>query len=372
MPIPPDLYDAPGPFATVYLDASRSTESGATEVELRWRDTRVELERDGAGGADLDALEAAVQQDRSTPGRHGLALVATGGNAVFVADLPRPPARPGGRWAPLPHLMPYLAATTQQVRHVLVVADRAGADIGLERSGIVVSQESVGGQQAYPLHRTATSDWSEWHFQNRVENTWRANARDVAAEVAKHVASTGARLVVLAGDPRARSLIREALSGEVPPSVVIEDVEAGGRAEGASEQALADAARDAVLRQVWRERRELLEHLQQNLGRHEYATAGVANVVDALRQGQADTVVVSDDPTSTLEAWIGRQSIEFGLNADELSAMGVSDPARDRFDAALVRAAVGTGARLVLTPNAHDYLPEGIGALLRYETNRDQ
>src|SRR5689334_15948090 len=176
MPIPRNLYDAPGPFVTVYLDASRSTESGAAEVELRWRDMRVELERDGASAADLDALESAVEQDRSTPGRHGLALVATGGNVVFVADLPRPPVRPGARVAPLPHLMPYLAATTQQVRHVLVVADRTGADIGVERSGAVVSQEAVDGQQTYPVHRTATSDWSEWHFQNRVENTWRANA----------------------------------------------------------------------------------------------------------------------------------------------------------------------------------------------------
>jgi hypothetical protein len=52
--------------------------------------------------------------------------------------------------------------------------------------------------------------------------------------------------------------------------------------------------------------------------------------------------------------------------------MGVSEPAKDRFDAALVRAAVGTGARVVLTPNAHNYLPEGIGALLRYDTNRGQ
>lgn len=367
MPIPADLYESPGPFATVYLDASRDTEHGTAEVELRWRDTRAELEREGAASADLDALQAAVEQDRSTPGRHGLVLVATGGRVVFSADLPRPPARPGGRVAPLPHLMPYLAATAQQVPHVLVVADRTGADIAIERSGGGVDRESVDGQRQYPLHRTSTDDWSVWHFQNRVENSWRENARDVAAEVSTRVASSGARLVVLAGDPRARTLIRGALASEVPPSTVIEDVEAGGRAEGSSERALAEAARDAVLHAVWRQRRELLEHLQQNLGRGEYAVAGVANVVAALQQAQAETVVVSDDPSSTLVAWIGRRPVEFGLTEDDMSAMGVREPGKDRFDAALVRAVVGTDARLVITPNAHEYLPEGIGALLRYQ-----
>ena len=37
----------------------------------------------------------------------------------------------------------------------------------------------------------------------------------------------------------------------------------------------------------------------------------------------------------------------------------------------LVRAVVGTGAQLAVTPNAHDYLPEGIGALLRYDDRGD-
>lgn len=43
------------------------------------------------------------------------------------------------------------------------------------------------------------------------------------------------------------------------------------------------------------------------------------------------------------------------------------DANEDRFDNALVRAAVGTGARLLVTPNAHEYMADGIGALLRYD-----
>jgi phosphoglycolate phosphatase-like HAD superfamily hydrolase len=366
--IPPEIYGADGPFVTVYLDATRATESGAHEVELRWRELRGQLIEQGADDADLVALDGAVDDDRGVAGRHGLVLVAAGGKVVFGARLARPPARPDARVAPLPHLVPFLAQQSRHVPHVLVVADRTGADIAVELSADQVEHESVEGTHEYPLHRTSTADWSEWHFQTRVENAWQANARDVAAEVTRRAKQTGAKLVVLAGDERARTLIREALSGSLNPATTITDVSAGGRGEGSSESALAAAARDAVLHEIWRERRELLEHLQQNLGRGEYAVAGVSAVVDALRKAQADTVVLSDDPSSTLVAYVGPNATDFGMDEDELNAMGVAQPQRDRFDAALLRAVTGTGARLVVTPNAHDYLPEGIGALLRYET----
>lgn len=364
--IPSEIYDADGPYATAYLDATRSTESGAHEIALRWREVRAQLAEQGAGDDDLAAMDAAVEGDRGSAGPHGLVLVASGGKVVFDATLARPPARPGGQVSALPHLVPYLAQQARHVPHVLVVADRTGADIAVEPSVHHVERESVEGGQDYPLHRTSTADWSEWHFQNRVENTWEANARDVAAEVTHRAKEIDARLVVLAGDERARALIRDALS--LNPSTTVTDVAAGGRAEGSSESALAEAARDAVLHEVWRERRELLEHLQQNLGRAEYAVAGVSEVVQVLRRAQADTVVLSDDPSSTLTAWIGPRPTEFATTEDELTATGVREPRQDRFDAALLRAVVGTGARLVITPNAHEYLPEGIGALLRYET----
>jgi hypothetical protein len=80
-----------------------------------------------------------------------------------------------------------------------------------------------------------------------------------------------------------------------------------------------------------------------------------------------DVVMLSDDPSSTLRAWVGPGMTDFGLDDAETQALGVSDVQHDRFDAALVRAVVGTGADLLVTPGAHDYLPEGIGALLRYD-----
>ena len=48
------LYETPGPVASVYLDTTRAEESGAQEIELRWRAARAELAeaeiRAAAGG----------------------------------------------------------------------------------------------------------------------------------------------------------------------------------------------------------------------------------------------------------------------------------------------------------------------------------
>ncbi len=361
-----ELYRHPGPFVTVYLDATRATESGAHEVDVRWRDLRGELETAGADVASLDAIAAAVADDAGTEGRHGLVVVAAGGRALLADPLPAPPAVGSGRVSALPHLLPYLAQRTTELPHVVVVADRAGADIlAVEASG-AAQEQTVAGSNTYPLHRTSVDQWNERHFQHRVENNWEQNAKDVADAVTRVLARSGAKLVVVAGDVRARHLIAAAL-GE-PPGVTLRSIEDGGRATGSSDAALRDAVHGAVLLQAWRERREVLEHLQQNLGRHEYAVAGIEPVVAALRMAQVDTLVISDDPSSPLTAWVGPEPTRFGLRDEEAAATGVTEIEHDRLDAALVRAAVGTGAKLVVTPGGHHYLPEGVGALLRFDT----
>src|SRR5215207_4405273 len=123
------VYDIAGPFATVYLDASRDTESAMHEIELRWRAAREDLQQQGAGGETLDAIEAALGVDRGVPGRHGRVLVAADDGIVLDLVLSRPPRRQIARFAPLPHLMPLVAQAGAFVPHVVVIADRIGAEV---------------------------------------------------------------------------------------------------------------------------------------------------------------------------------------------------------------------------------------------------
>lgn len=353
------VYDHTGPFVTVWLDATRSTESGAREVELRWRDVRGTVT--GVDDTLLDRIGAVIEADR-TPGRHGLLIVAADGEVLLAEPLRDPPATSAAHVAPLPRLMPYLTDRSQEIPHVVVVADRTGADILAVHSTGTIDTQSVTGAD-WPVHRTGRDQWDERHFQVRVENTWESNAKNVAEAVKRHVAEISARLVVVAGDVRARALIAGDLGENHGFAVRV--IEEGGRPAGSSTEALEQAVRDQVLRQIWHDRREVLEHLQQNLGRREYAVAGVPGVVDALRASQADTVVLSDDPSSTITAWVGPEPVLFGVDDAEAAAFGLSDVDHDRFDSALVRAVVCTGASLLVTPGAHDYLDGGIGALLR-------
>jgi hypothetical protein len=367
------VYEHHGPFVTACFDASRDTENGAHEVELRWQELRRSLADDGAAEQDLAALDGTLTEHWEAPGRHGTVVVAADGELLLDAVLPEPPARPQASVAPLPDLMPMLAARMAGVPYVLVVADHTGADIvavpaDLAAAGLRPDAISVKGRSQYPMHKTGRDEWDERHFQNRVENSWASNARDVAAKVREQVAAVDAELVVIAGDPRARSLLRDDLPQVLDvASVEIVEAEAGARADGASDKPLDDAVHDALLQHSWRRRREVLEHLQQNLGRERYAVAGVAAVVEAVRRSQADTVVISDDPSSTLTAWIGPEPLQIGMAPEELTAMGVAQPEQVRFDAALLRAVVGSGADILVTPNAHDYVEDGIAALLRYD-----
>ena len=70
-----NLYAEAGPFASVYLDASRDTETGAHEVELRWRAEREHLAEQGVDDDTVAAMSQAIDSDRA-PGKHGLLVVA--------------------------------------------------------------------------------------------------------------------------------------------------------------------------------------------------------------------------------------------------------------------------------------------------------
>jgi hypothetical protein len=173
-------------------------------------------------------------------------------------------------------------------------------------------------------------------------------------------------VVVIVGDERARTLLMRDLPHALPADVELVDSADSGRGAGASAEALDDAVHDALLHHVWRERRGILERLQQAVGRHDYGVTGIPAVVEALRKAQVDTLVLSDDPSSTATAWVGPEPLQIALTEGELRDLGVQEPQQDRLDAALVRALAGSNAQILITPDAHNYIQDGVAALLRY------
>ncbi|MDQ1742241.1 MAG: hypothetical protein QOE23_580 [Pseudonocardiales bacterium] len=359
------LYRHAGPFASVYLDATRANEAGNTEVELRWRGLRHRLAEAGADEKSLQAIDEVAGAHVDVAGRHGQFVVAAGGEVLLDEPTRRPPSREIGRWSPLPHVLPYLVERSTQVPHLVVLIDRTGADVYTVLDDIHTDQTSVEGGVEYPLRKTGRDVWNERAYQHRVDNAWETNSKEVAQAIS-HQLPPQVRVILLAGDVRARTLVSEELAKVLPQRVLVRQLEHGARAEGASRAALDAGVRSALLHHVWAERRDVLARLQQAVGRHDYAVTGIPAVLDALRKAQVDTLVLSDDPSSTATCSIGPDPLLLAATDAELRHLGATDIRHDRLDAALVRALAGSSAGLVITPGAHQYVEQGIAALLRY------
>ncbi|HEV2888666.1 MAG TPA: Vms1/Ankzf1 family peptidyl-tRNA hydrolase [Jatrophihabitans sp.] len=359
------LYGHPGPFASVYLDATRASEAGNTEIELRWRGLRAQLADAGADDKTLEAIDEVAGVHLEVAGRHGQFVVAAGGEVLLDEVTRRPPLRELGRWSPLPHVLPYLVEKSTQIPHLTVLIDRTGADVYTVLDDLHSDQTSVEGGAEYPLRKTGRDVWNERAFQNRVDNAWETNSKEVAQTINHHLPPQ-VQLILLAGDARARNLVSEELAKVLPQRVSVRQLEHGARAEGASREALDAEVRSALLHHIWAERRDVLARLQQAVGRHDYAVTGISAVLDALRKAQVDTLVLSDDPSSTATCSIGPDPLLLAGTDAELADLGISDIQHDRLDAALVRALAGSAAGLVITPGGHQYVEQGIAALLRY------
>lgn len=355
------IYARPGPWASIYLNASRNSQTSRPELDIRWRAMREQLRQQGAEPATVAALDDVVRRHDPRPGEYGLAAFATEGEVVLSEYLSAPPMRDLAAHAPLAHTMPLLAQRGDQIPWVRVLANRSGADLdGVSVSGAVHRAQVKGGNQ-YPLRRIDPGGWSQSNWQRAGMTSWHRNAGDAAAATEELASAIGAEVIVVAGDTRIREMIAAALPTYWQERVVHTD--AGFRAAGADNGALDDVTVQAIAEVATAHAEATLD----KFGMQEQIGNGLDAVVDALQRGQVETMLLVDDPSSTEELWIGDQPTEIATSPEQLTAMSVTEPRRVRADAALVRALVGTDAGLtVLGPDEAPDLPDGVGAILRY------
>ncbi|HEX7745873.1 MAG TPA: Vms1/Ankzf1 family peptidyl-tRNA hydrolase [Micromonosporaceae bacterium] len=353
------LYARPGPWASVYLDASRDTEDAAAAIELRWRALREHLAEQGAEPATVDALDLALRRHEPWPGEYGLAAFATDGTVIQTEYLPAPPRKDLADYGPIPHTMPLVAQRGEQVAWVRVVADRTGADVDAVSAGGVPRHAHVRGGERYPIRKVQPGAWSQSRFQREAEMAWHRNAGDAAAATADLAEVIGAEVIVVAGDERARGHLATQLPERWQDRMV--QTGAGQRAAGADPQRLDDVTVQAVAEVAAEHTSSALDRfgMQQGVG------GGLDAAVEALQRRQVDTMLIVDDPSSTAQLWIGPGPTDIGDGPDALVASAVTEPVPVRADAALVRALVGSDAGLVLV-GPDESPPDGVGVVLRY------
>ncbi len=354
------LTDRPGPWLSVYVDATRAAENADHEIDLRWRALRERAAAEGADDATLDAVDEAVHGHPYQPGRYGLAVFARAGEVVLAEPLSAPPPGDEVAFGPLPHLMPYVVQRGEDIAYVRVLADRTGADVSAVSVGGVTRTREVAGHETFPLRKVNAGGWSHRRYMQAAEESWKRNAQDVVAAAVDLAEAVGAEVLVVGGDVRAVGYFAGQLPKRWQDRVVQTD--AGARHAGADEAALDDVTIQAIADVAERHTREALDRFGAQSG-DGTAVTGLGEVVTRLLRGQVDTVLLVNDASSTDKLWIHPD--DPALIAVAASDLG-EGAVQVRADAALLRATAGTSASLILVGPGEVPLEHGIGAILRY------
>lgn len=339
-------FDLPGPMLTACLDVSRNNESAAAEIELRWRALRDELADAGAPDAALDAAEERLLEVSTVPGDCGRCVVTTGSGVAEDHVLPGRRPQSAGRWGLLPHLLPVVEFESAQVAHVYVEVDRTGADISVH-APLGEWSESVEGS-THQISKVNAGGWSQGRYEQRAENLWERNASEVAQRVDVLVRTTGAELLVVAGETRAAQLLEDALAER--SREILRSSSARGRADGVSPEALAQS-REALLEEyaTARARSAVAEFLEQR-GRDERAAAGLQQTMAALAQAQVELLLLPEAWDPDAVAWFGSDATQVALDRASLDQLGVEQPHEAPVADVVLRAAAGTDARVLVVP----------------------
>jgi hypothetical protein len=359
------LLDHDGALTTVCLDVTKADEAGDREIRNRWHSLKRSLDHQGAPAETIEAVAEVVLRPTHVPGPHGRLVVASGTQILFDRVLADAPARQEAFHDDNPLLMPAAQAVDEAVRYLLVEVDRTGAD--LTWSGVDLPDEEIAGGHDV-LHKVRSGGWSHRRMQTRVEDSWERNAGAVAAELDRLVARAHPEVVLVTGDVRAVAMLRDEVGRAV--SEILIEVPGGSRADGVKEDVFAARLHEVMEAYRARRRDAVLDRLREALGRGGGVTS-LEDVVDVLRRGQVDELVITEDaagapaPLAERALWIGDDPLAIGLRRSEIQAQG-QEPRALRADIALLRAAVAQDAGVTFAPEGTVTLADGLGAVLRW------
>jgi Bacterial archaeo-eukaryotic release factor family 2 len=363
---PPDWPDSG--YVSVYLDTTPK-ENAPNEVALRLRAAREALAAAGADQATLDAVLAANLDH--VPARSHALFAAAGAVRLHGIMLQAPSLGESSSYAPLPHVVPWLAQRPPRLPHVRVSANREGGQVlavpgawpetqGDLETAMLGLTEVTG--ESWPVHKPSGGGWSQPRFQRSAEETWTETAKQIAGAVTVAADRVKAVFVVLGGDIREREILADELPKALRGNLVLVDREVELTAPAFDEAAWAEESWRAALAA-----RARLDEFRAQLARppgERRAVQGLDGTLTALRDGLASDVLIAAGPAWQATAWIGPGMADAATERDQLAERGVTDPVTDLASEALARAAAGTGAELhFLEPDAAE--TSWVAALLR-------
>jgi len=282
------LVERPGPFITALIPA-KSDVFGAAERMITQAKTALRDAPD-AWADDIEVMKEEIAGLAHGDGAAIIAIRPLGGPSFyeFVDDAVHGPSMSIG---PLPRLAPLIEARQRTIAHVVVETDLAGATITAFDGGDVTIREEVEGNTDV-IHRGHPGGWSQRRFQQRTENSWDENARDVADAVHDVATAVDARLVLIAGPTRASTMLVSLLESLDLPVHLLE----AGSVDGIADEIVRRVAdvQASDTKAVLDEAKERIEH----------RAVSAAHVTSALSKGRVRTLLVHDagDEIGTTES----------------------------------------------------------------------
>ncbi|MEU3344681.1 hypothetical protein ABZ723_06700 [Streptomyces sp. NPDC006700] len=357
------LYKQSGPFASVYLDTSRDSAVADPDaaVELRWRHLRDALTSEGADRGTITAVADLVGSDTEVPGTHGQAVFTAHGHVALLDELPVPPARDTAHFGTLPDTMPLIAQHAPGIPY-LAVRIRYGGRHSTDASGTVRVDAEAG---VWPLTKVAPGH----RLHEEVPaGDWPRAARVIGRELEGHARRIDCESVVVAGDAWARGILVNRLPAPLRGHVTMVE----GTGDAVPGRALLEQRLESLFKgRMAAHDRHLLDVFLAQRAHGAVTAEGLPAAVAALQRGQVKALLLNNHPESPLRLWVGPEPGQLAVTEEELRSYGVQDVRRERADAALTRALVGTRAELVLVPEREARLHEGVGVLLRSPLPRD-
>jgi hypothetical protein len=364
------VYTADGPFVSIYLSVRRDVEDAAERFDLGWRDVLRRLEDLDVDDATLHALSEA--RGDHTEGNTRV-LIGSHGQLHLREVLPEPLPRSVSeiiRYSPLPHLLPLIEVQSPQLPHIVVLADRIGADILVYRtSGPDAPDVSSIEGTDFHIRKVKAGGWSMRHYQAHAEDHWAHNARNIVDVLARLERDVHPRMIIVGGDVRAVQLIEQHAPAGIQP--LLRKIE-GARATDGGTGHIADRVL-ALLAKEWQAGTDaLLAKYAEELGQADQAANGLTDTVAALRLAQVDTLLLSDALDADRPLWFGPDPAVVGVTRDDAD-LGFGEPARAEAVDVLIRAAIGTDAHLRVVTSDDVRTPrDGVGALLRFRLGPDR
>lgn len=336
-----DVFAEDGPFASVLLDVSRESESGAQEQELRARAAVDELASAGAPDAVLRSVSERLTEQVETAAPAARMVVANVTGLLLDEVAHQRVDQPVVSWGPLPDLAEWIRLADRNIRFALALVDHEGGDVAVYNSHVPEPESltSAGGE-THHVHKVPVGGWSALRYQHETENIWSRNADAVVTEL-ESVIRRGVRLILVAGDPRSVGQVTDRL--EKSEATVVR-LESGGRAEDGGDEAQAQAIREALMAHSVARQVELVHRLKDRLGQDFAVATGVRDVAGAFVRSQVETLLLDPGETAAHEVVVQDHP---GL---DLGAVPSDQPLRA--DQALVAAAVRTTAEVVTLPRA--------------------